>query len=74
MTTRLRTVGIVLAALLLAMLLGIMVTRAGAEGPVIWKQFCPRWHELQYVPEKDGGVNVLCVLADMAEEAPGARE
>lgn len=61
MTTRLRTVGIVLAALLLAMLLGIMVTRAGAEGPVIWKQFCPRWYEVRQIPAPGGGVHVLCV-------------
>lgn len=66
MKKRLQMVGIVLAALLLAMLLGIMVTRASADGPVIWKAFCPRHHDLQYVPEKGGGVNVLCVRA--AEE------
>ena len=69
MTERLRTVGIVLAALLLAMLLGIMVTRASANGPIIWKQHCPRWHDVQLVPDADGdGVHVLCVLVDRAKE------
>lgn len=53
------------AALLLAALGGILVTHA--DGPVLWKQLCPRWYELEYVPEKDGGVNVVCVFQAVEE-------
>lgn len=61
-----KRVGLVVLALLL---LAMAVSQALADGPVLWKQFCPRWHELVYVPEKDGsGMNVLCVLADRTEE------
>lgn len=34
-------------------------------GPVIWKQYCPRWYELRQLPAPGGGVHVLCVrMAD----------
>jgi len=62
----LQTVGIILVALLLAMLLGMLVTVANADGPVIWKQLCPAHHEIRLVPDKAGGQHVLCVR--MAEE------
>jgi len=71
MTERLRTAGIVLAALLLAMLLGIMVTRASAaDGDmVLWKQHCPAYADVVLEPAADwGGVHVLCVRG--AEEVP----
>ncbi len=39
MIAKLRTVGIVVAALLLAMLFGILVARAaGADGPWLWQE------------------------------------
>lgn len=53
---------IIVAALLLAALLGILVTAANADGPVIWKQHCPAQYEVRLEPAKDwGGVHVLCV-------------
>lgn len=62
----LRMAVIIAAALLLAALAGILVTHA--DGPVIWKQQCPRWHEVVMVPDKGGdGIHVLCVR--MALEA-----
>ncbi len=67
MKAKIRWAGIWLATLLLAMLMGMMVTRAGASGPVIWKQHCPRWHDVRQQPDVDGnGVHVLCVM--QAEE------
>lgn len=69
MKTTMRQIGIWLAALLLAALLGIMVSQGtGANGPVIWKDYCPRWHDVQLVPEPGGGTNVVCVFSDRAEE------
>lgn len=65
MKTKLKMVAVIVGCLLLAMLLGIMVTRVSADGPVMWKQFCPAHHEIRQV--KDGpGVTVLCVR--MAED------
>ena len=56
----------VLALLLAAVLLA--VSGVAADGPILWKMHCPRWHDVQIVPADDwGGVHVLCVM--MAEEA-----
>lgn len=70
MTAKLRTVGIWLATLLLAMLMGVLMTRgAGADGPIVWKAQCPAHHEIRTEPatgDPGGGVHVLCVR--MAEE------
>lgn len=56
------------AILLLVILLAILAARVAADGPVIWKQHCPRWYDVQTVPDKAGdGVHVLCVLADATE-------
>lgn len=58
---------IVAAALLLAVLGGILVTHA--DGPVIWKEQCPAHYEVRFqtaVSDPGGGVHVLCVR--MAEE------
>ena len=60
---RLQMVVVIVAALLLAMLLGIMVTRASADSPVMWKQFCPTAHaDIELVKDGDG-TTVLCVRA-----------
>lgn len=65
-----RQVVVIIAALLLAMLLGIMVTRASADGPVIWKQFCPARHDVVLVPEK-GGQHVVCIMsAEVGNDDP----
>lgn len=62
MKTKIKMATVIIGCLLLAVLLGIMVTRASADGPVIWKQFCPAHYEIQQI--KDGpGVTVLCVRA-----------
>lgn len=56
---------IIAAALALAALGGILV--AQADGPVIWKQHCPAYADVQIQKADDwGGVHVLCVLS--AEE------
>lgn len=70
MKAKIRTAGIWLAALLLAMLMGILVTHAaGADGPVLWKQHCPRWHDVRLEPDAGGdGVHVLCVRQAEEEE------
>jgi hypothetical protein len=68
MKQRMRQVGIIILALLLAMLFGMLVTRASADGPVIWKQFCPMHYEVRQV--KDGtGVTVLCVRMAEVDDA-----
>lgn len=49
----------VLALLLAAILLAVGSAEAG--DPVLWKQHCPRWYDLQTVPASDwGGVHALC--------------
>lgn len=54
--------------LLLVILLAILAARAAADGPVVWKAHCPRWHDVVTVPDLAGdGVHVLCVR--QAEEA-----
>ena len=52
-----------LTALLLAALLAVAALQAHADGPVLWKQHCPRFHEVVLIPETnpDGGVNVVCI-------------
>lgn len=66
MKERIRMAVVIVAALLLAMLAGILVTRASADGPVLWKQYCPAHYEVRQV--KDGlATHVLCVR--MAEVA-----
>ena len=51
--------------LILAIGLTLALAAAGiaaADGPVIWKHHCPRWHEVQTVEDADGdGVHILCV-------------
>ena len=60
---RLQMVVVIVLALLLSMLLGIMVTRASADGPVMWKQFCPTaYADIELVKDGDG-TTVLCVRA-----------
>ena len=67
---RLQIVVVIVLALLLAMLLGIMVTRASADGPVMWKQFCPARHDVVLVPEK-GGQHVVCIMsAEVSDDNP----
>lgn len=71
-----RMVVIIAAALLLAMLLGVLVTRVNAaDGDmVLWKQHCPAYADVILVPAADwGGVHVLCVRGAL-EEAPGGRK
>ena len=34
---------------------------AAADGPVLWKQECPRHHEIMTIEDKAGGVTVLCI-------------
>ena len=54
--------------LLLVILLAILAARVAADGPVVWKQHCPRHHDVQTVPDKAGdGVHVLCIRAAAAE-------
>ena len=56
----------VLALLLAAILLA--VSGVAADGPVVAKMHCPRWHDVVTVPDLAGdGVHVLCVR--QAEEA-----
>jgi hypothetical protein len=67
MIGKLRTVGLVLAALLLAILLGILVTAANADGPWLWQEKCPTQHyEVRIDQFQKGVVVVSCVR--MAEE------
>jgi len=48
------------ALAIIAILMTAMI--AAADGPVIWKNHCPRHHDVQIVPAPDwGGVNVLCI-------------
>lgn len=60
MKDKIRMGVIIIAALLLAMLAGILVTRASADGPVLWKQYCPKHYEIRLQPDK-AGTHVLCV-------------
>lgn len=56
-----------LVALVLAIVLAIVLAVvAQADGPVLWKQHCPRHHVLSYVADGEGGVHVVCTRA--AEE------
>ena len=70
---RLRTIAIVLAALLLAMLLGILVTTADADGPWLWQEKCPAQHYEVRIEQVERGVQLVSCVR-MAEEVPGARE
>lgn len=57
---------IVLLVVLLAIVASATVAVAIADGPIIWKAHCPRWHDVQLVPDKAGnGVHVLCVMQAM---------
>lgn len=68
MKRRLQQVALIVLALLLSMLLGILVTRASADGPVIWKQYCPMHYEVRQL--KDGtGVTVLCIRMAEVDDA-----
>lgn len=47
--------------LVIGLILSIAVAGiAAADGPVLWKQHCPRHYEFQFVTDKEG-VTVLCV-------------
>lgn len=73
----LRMALVIVAALLLAMLLGILVTAANAaDGDmVLWKLHCPAYADVILEPAADwGGVHVLCVRGALAEETPGERK
>ena len=60
---KLQMVAVIVGCLLLAMLLGILVTRASADSPVMWKQFCPTaYADIELVKDGDG-TTVLCVRA-----------
>lgn len=65
---KLQMVGVIVAALLLAMLLGIMVTQASAAEKVLWKQSCPAWADLNIIPE---GMNrhVVCMVGDAHDDS-----
>ena len=47
--------------------LSLVAGIAAADGPVLWKQHCPRHYEFQFVPDKDG-VTVLCIRAARNEQ------
>lgn len=64
---KLRTIGIVLAALLLAMLLGILVTTADADGPWLWQEKCPSQHYEVRIEQIERGVRLVSCVR-MAEE------
>ncbi|HNU04148.1 MAG TPA: hypothetical protein PKL67_08335 [Anaerolineae bacterium] len=51
--------------LVLLVLLAVLAASAAvADGPVIWKEHCPRHHEVQTIPDAGGdGVHILCVRA-----------
>lgn len=68
---------IIAAALVVAMLLGILVTAANAAGGdmVLWKQHCPAYADVVQEPAADwGGVHVLCVRGALADDTPGGRK
>lgn len=67
--TRPRHVLLILAVLVLLLAAVLFaVGSAAADGPILWKQHCPRWYDVRIVPDLAGdGVHVLCVR--MAEEA-----
>ena len=69
---------LIVAALLLAMLLGILVTMVNAADGgdmVLWKGHCPAYADVIQEPAADwGGVHVLCVRGALAEETPGGRK
>lgn len=65
-----KRIGLVVLVLLLAALVGVAV--AQADGPVLWKQHCPRHHEVVVVDADGDGVHVLCVRA-AREEVERAR-
>lgn len=58
--------------ILLALLLTLAVAAiAQADGPVIWKQHCPRHHDVAMVADNAGdGVHVLCILSALEAETP----
>ena len=67
-TTRtLRTAGIVLAALLLAMLLDFLVTVSDADGPWLWREKCPTQHYEVRIEQMERGVRLVSCVR-MAEE------
>lgn len=57
-----------LIPLLLIVALIIAAGIAAADGPILWKQHCPRHHTVEIVPADDlGGVHVLCICAAEAK-------
>lgn len=60
-----RTAVIVLAVLLLAAVQGVVVSQIAADGGlVLWKQSCPGYADLSFVPEA-GTMHVVCSMADL---------
>lgn len=55
-----------LIPLLLIVLLIVTTIAVTADGPVLWKQHCPRHHTVEIVRDIDGdGVHILCIRAAM---------
>jgi hypothetical protein len=60
-----------LIPLLLIVALIIAAGAAMADGPVLWKQQCPRHHDIQIIPDVDGdGVHVQCTRAALETKRP----
>lgn len=58
---------IIVAALVLAMLLGILVTTVDADGPWLWQEKCPTQHYELRVEQFERGVRIISCVR-MAEE------
>ena len=59
-----------LTRITLAILTALAITAAvaAADGPIVWKNHCPRHHDVITVPDSGGdGVHILCIRA--ADEA-----
>jgi hypothetical protein len=60
-----------LIPLLLIVALIIAAGIAAADGPVLWKQHCPRHHTVDIVKDIDGdGVHILCTRAALETKRP----
>lgn len=58
-----------LIPLLLIVALIIAAGAVAADGPIVWKQQCPRHHTVDIVPDLDGdGVHVLCTRAALNQD------
>lgn len=68
MGRRLMIASVVAAVLVLALLAGLAAA-ALADGPTLWKEYCPRHHDVVLMAADDwDGVHVLCVRAARPEE------